>query len=93
MAGNTAARARILQLIRRYGAPVVNGVMKRILTNGGAAFLDKLSRLPDGTWRDRTYVECCRPGDRGAYRVKLSALTPCAALTNFNTAALLAEWS
>ncbi len=46
--------------------------MKRILANGEAAFLDKLRRLPDGVWRDRTYVECCRPGDRGTYRVALS---------------------
>ena len=23
-------------------------------------------------WRDRTYVECCRPGDRGVHRVMLS---------------------
>ncbi len=72
MAGDTAARARILQLIRRYGADVVKGVMKRILANGEAAFLDKMRRLPDGTWRDRTYVECCRPGDRGTYRVVLT---------------------
>ena len=72
MAGNTAARTRIEQLIARYGAAVVKGVMKRILTNGEAAFLDKLRRLPDGVWRDRTYVECCRPGDRGTYRVVLT---------------------
>jgi N-methylhydantoinase B len=72
MAGNTAARTRIEQLIARYGAAVVKGVMKRILSNGEAAFLDKLRRLPDGVWRDRTYVECCRPGDRGTYRVALT---------------------
>jgi N-methylhydantoinase B len=72
MAGNTAARRRIEQLIARYGASVVKGVMKRILSNGEAAFLDKLTRLPDGVWRDRTYVECCRPGDRGTYRVALA---------------------
>ncbi len=72
MAGNTAARTRIQQLIQRYGAATVKGVMKRILTNGEAAFLEKLRRLPDGVWRDRTYVECCRPGDRGTYRVALT---------------------
>jgi N-methylhydantoinase B len=72
MAGNMAARTRILQLIERYGAAVVKGVMRRILDNGEAAFLDKLARLSDGTWRDRTYVECCRPGDRGTYRVMLT---------------------
>jgi N-methylhydantoinase B len=72
MAGNFAARNRILQLIRRYGPRTVKGVMKRILANGEAAFLQKLARLPDGTWRDRTYVECCRPGDRGTYRVMIT---------------------
>jgi len=72
MAGNIAARERIAQLIRRYGARTVKGVMKRILVNGETAFLQKLARLPDGTWRDRTYVECCRPGDRSTYRVMLS---------------------
>jgi len=72
MAGNIAARERILQLIRRYGAGTVKGVMKRILANGEKAFLQKLARLPDGTWRDRTYVECCRPGDRATYRVMIT---------------------
>jgi N-methylhydantoinase B len=72
MAGNVAARDRVLQLIRRYGDEVVKGVMKRILDNGEKAFLDKLHRLPDGTWRDRTYVECCRPGDRGVYPVEVA---------------------
>jgi N-methylhydantoinase B len=69
LAGNMAARERILQLIRRYGANVVKGVMKRILNDGEAAFLDKLSRLPDGSWSDRTYIECSGPGDRGVYEV------------------------
>jgi N-methylhydantoinase B len=69
LAGNVAARDRILQLVRRYGADVVKGVMRRILDHGEAAFLDKLSRLPDGTWSDRTYIECAGPGDRGVYQV------------------------
>jgi N-methylhydantoinase B len=69
LAGNVAARDRILQLVRRYGADVVKGVMRRILDNGEAAFLEKLSRLPDGSWSDRTYIECSGPGDRGVYEV------------------------
>jgi N-methylhydantoinase B len=69
LAGNTAARRRVLELIRRYGAGTVKGVMKRIIDNGERAFLEKLARLPDGVWRDRTYVECCRPGDRRTHRV------------------------
>jgi N-methylhydantoinase B len=69
LAGNNAAKTRVLQLIRRYGAKTVKGVMKRIIENGEKAFLEKLDRLPDGVWRDRTYVECCRPGDRRTHRV------------------------
>ena len=71
-AGNITARARIFSLIKRYGADTVKGVMKKILDNGERAFLRKLARLPDGIWRERTYVECCRPGDRRTHRVMLT---------------------
>ena len=72
LAGNITARDRVLALIRRYGPAVVKGVMKRIIDNAEAAFLKKLKRLPDGVFRERSYVECCRPGDRGTYRVMLT---------------------
>jgi N-methylhydantoinase B len=72
LAGDITARDRILSLIRRYGPEVVKGVMKKIIDNGEAAFLAKLKRLPDGVWRERTYVECCRPGDRRTHRVCLA---------------------
>jgi N-methylhydantoinase B len=72
LAGNMAARDRILRLVKRYGPAVVKGVMKRILDSSERAFLDKLKRLPDGVWRDRTYVECCRPGDRRTHQVMLT---------------------
>jgi len=71
-AGNMTARDRILALVKRYGADTVKGVLKKILDDGERAFLKKLDRLPDGVWRDRTYVECCRPGDRQAHRVMLT---------------------
>jgi N-methylhydantoinase B len=72
LAGNMTARDRILSLIKRYGAETVKGVMRKILDDGESAFLKKLARLPDGVWRDRTYVECCRPGDRQVHRVALT---------------------
>ena len=72
LAGNVTARARVIALIEKYGAQTVKGVMKRILDNGERAFLEKLKRLPDGVWRERTYVECCRPGDRRTHRVMLT---------------------
>ena len=71
LAGNTTARDRVLALVRRYGAATVKAVMKRILDNGERAFVRKLGRLRDGIFRERTYVECCRPGDRATYRVCL----------------------
>jgi N-methylhydantoinase B len=72
LAGNITARERILSLIGRYGPAVVKAVMKKVIDNAEAAFLRKLKRLPDGIWRERSYVECCRPGDRGTYRVALT---------------------
>src|SRR6266446_2956956 len=72
LAGNMTARDRILALISRYSAETVKGVMRKIIDDGERAFLKKLSRLPEGVWRDRTYIECCRPGDRSVHRVVLS---------------------
>jgi len=72
LAGNMTAKDRVLALIKRYGADTVKGVMKKIIDDGERAFLKKLSMLPDGIWRDRTYVECCRPGDRQVHRVQLT---------------------
>jgi len=69
MAGNATARKRVLELVQRYGAGTVKGVMKRIIDNAESAFLNKLDRLPDGQWQERTYVEACRPGDRRTHRV------------------------
>jgi len=74
LAGNITARDRILRLIKRYGAEVVKGVMKRIIDVAELAFLDKLKRLPDGVYRDRSYVECCRPGDRRTHTVMLTMI-------------------
>jgi N-methylhydantoinase B len=72
LAGNMTAKGRVLALISRYGAETVKGVMKKIIDDGERAFLKKLLRLPDGIWRDRTYVECCRPGDRSVHRVMIT---------------------
>jgi N-methylhydantoinase B len=71
IAGNTTARDRIVQLIKRYGAGTLKGVMKKIIDNSEKSYLDKMARLPDGEWSDRTYIEACRPGDRRTHRVML----------------------
>ncbi len=71
MAGNTTARNRVLELIRRYGPATVKGVMKQIIDNSEKSFLEKMTRIPDGLWQDRTYIEACRPGDRRTHRVQI----------------------
>ncbi len=71
LAGNVTAKKRVHALIERYGARTVKGVMRRVVDNAEQAFLRKLATLPDGVWRDRTYVEACRPGDRRTHRVNL----------------------
>jgi N-methylhydantoinase B len=71
MAGNTTARERVLDLIKRYGATTVKGVMKRVIDNSEKSYLEKMAQLPDGYWQDRTYVEACRPGDRRTHRVMI----------------------
>jgi len=72
MVGNSSARKRLLELIRRYGPATVKGVMKKIIADIETSYLEKMARLPDRVWQDRTYVECCRPGDRQTYRVILT---------------------
>ena len=84
MAGNTSARKRMLELIRRYGPKTVKGVMKQIINNAETAFIAKMDRLPDGVWQERTYVEGCRPGDRRTHRVILTVRKEGHKLTFYN---------
>src|SRR5438034_1280985 len=72
IAGNNTAKRRILGLIRRYGPEVVKGVMRKIIDNAEQAFLQKLAKLPDGVWRERSYVEVAYVGDRKTYQVVLN---------------------
>ena len=72
IAGNLTATKRVTQLIARYGPDVVKGVMRKIIDNAEAAFLAKMAKLPDGAWRERSYVEVAKVGDRGTYPVMLT---------------------
>jgi N-methylhydantoinase B len=71
VAGNTVAKARILQLIQRYGAPVVAAVIGRILDDSEKIFLNRIASIPDGVWSERGYLEMANPGDRNVYRCEL----------------------
>ncbi len=72
IAGNVAASRRIVKLIERYGPDVIKGVMRKIIDTAEAAFLQKMAKLPDGIFRERSYVEVARVGDRGTYQVLLT---------------------
>jgi N-methylhydantoinase B len=72
IAGLAVAERRMTGLCEKYSAPVVKGAMKRISDNSEEVFLARLRDIPDGVWRDRSYMEMALPGDRGIYAVELS---------------------
>jgi N-methylhydantoinase B len=72
IAGNVAARDRILRLLERYGAATVKGVMRRVIDNGEDAFKRKLALIPDGEWRESAYLDVKSEGDRGTYKVAMT---------------------
>ena len=72
VSGNLVAQKRILELVDRYGAGIVKGVMRRIIDHAEKTFTKRLSKLPDGTWRARGYLEQALPGDRGIYPLVLT---------------------
>jgi N-methylhydantoinase B len=71
IAGNTVAGNRIVALIQRYGAPTVKAVMRRIVDDAADIFTRRLSRIPDGEWSERGYLEMAFPGDRNLYQGEL----------------------
>ena len=71
VAGNHAARERILRLVDKYGKETVKGVMRGVLDASQSSFKELLSTIPDGEWAERCYQEVAVSGDRGAYRVEL----------------------
>lgn len=71
ISGNLVAKDRVLHLVERYGAEVVKGAMRRVISHSEEVFGRRLDALPDGVWRERGYLEHAVPGDRGVYRVGL----------------------
>ncbi len=68
IAGCHVARERIKQLLARYGAATVKGVMRKLQDDSERAFVRRLATIPDGTWREVGWVEWAHPGDRRVYR-------------------------
>jgi N-methylhydantoinase B len=70
--GATAARDRIVALVRRYGPEAVKATMRKLQDDSEAAFVRRLATIPDGTWSEEGWMEVAMPGDRGLYRNRLT---------------------
>jgi N-methylhydantoinase B len=67
VAGNHAARKRIIGLTEKYGKEVVKGVMRRVLDASQRAFEQVLDSIPDGVYSEKLIQEASMTGDRGTY--------------------------
>jgi len=72
IAGCNVARERLLALIARYSAETIKAVMRKLQDDSEKAFLRRLATIPDGTWRESSWIELKGPGDRGLYRNALA---------------------
>jgi len=57
LAAATVARRRLQEVAAEYGADKLCDAMADILDYAEARFRQRLTELPDGTWRHRTYIE------------------------------------
>lgn len=57
VAANQAAAARIGELVTHYGAETVAAAMGQLVETTEAAFRRRLAALPDGRWRDVSYLQ------------------------------------
>lgn len=68
LAGVHVAHDRLLEIVARYGADVVKGVMRRMIDTTAETVGRRLQAIPDGTWSDERYVTGASPTDPGLYR-------------------------
>jgi N-methylhydantoinase B len=57
IACNNVARARMVALIDKYGAPTVDAACKILIDQSEARLRERLRELPDGHWQSRQYLE------------------------------------
>jgi N-methylhydantoinase B len=68
IAGCRVAVRRMEELLERYGAPAIKGVMRKIQDDAEQAFARRLETIPDGEWREEAFLEQAGPGDRKLYK-------------------------
>ncbi|MFC7157049.1 hydantoinase B/oxoprolinase family protein [Halomarina halobia] len=71
VAGCRVTRDRIHDVIDEYGAETVKGVMNQVIDDSENRYLQKIRKIPDGTWRAREYMEGSQTGDSDVYPVEI----------------------
>ncbi len=51
-----ATRRKVAETLQKYGAPTVKGAMRRMIADTSRVLSERLSRIPDGVWRERMYL-------------------------------------
>lgn len=72
VAGVTVAVEGLRDLVARYGPAIVRASIEKIITDSEAAFLRRISEIPDGTWVDTGFLEEGFVGDRTAHKMVVS---------------------
>jgi N-methylhydantoinase B len=72
LAGVNFARQRFLEIVDRYGPKTVKRAMNKTLEDSSRTVGERLSRLPDGIWRDERYMAGATADDPRPYKLCLS---------------------
>jgi N-methylhydantoinase B len=72
LSGCRFAVEAIHEMTIAFGAATLKAAMRRILDNSQQSFVEKLRRIPDGTWSEVRYIDEKMPGDRSTYRVQVN---------------------
>lgn len=72
IAGLNATKARMVEALEEYGARVVKGAMRRIISDTSKAVGERLARIPDGEWEETIYIGNAATGDRDVHRMVTS---------------------
>ena len=66
------ARGKMAELVARYGADVVKGVMRGTQDAGERLFVERLRSIPNGRWSHRFYSEGAIPADPSIYTMQVN---------------------
>lgn len=65
-------RTKMTELVARYGADIVKGVMRGSQNAGQRLFRERIKSIPDGRWSHRYYCEGAVPGDTSIYTMQVN---------------------